>query len=131
MKTDFFLPFPPSINSYYTKTRNGVYLSKRGRGFQSSGIDSIKEQLAGHPIIDYPIHLSLILYPPDKKSRDLDNYIKPVQDCIQNSGILVNDSLVDQLVVFRGAITPKGSCFVRIRAAGPILCNNSGSRDLI
>jgi crossover junction endodeoxyribonuclease RusA len=131
MKTDFFLPFPPSLNSYYTKTRNGVYLSTKGRAFQSSGILSIKEQLSGHPIIDVPIHLVIVLYPPDRKSRDLDNYIKPIQDCIQNSGILVNDNLVNQLEVFRGEITSKGSCFVRIRAAGPILRNTSGSRDLI
>jgi crossover junction endodeoxyribonuclease RusA len=131
MKTDFFLTFPPSLNSYYTKTRNGVYLSKRGRCFQSSGIILIKEQLGDHPIIDVPIHLSIVLYPPDRKSRDLDNYIKPIQDAIQNSGILVNDNLVNQLEVFRGEITPKGSVFVRIREAAPILRNNSGSRELI
>ena len=131
MKTDFFLPFPPSINSYYTKTRNGVYLSKRGRSFQASGILLIREQLGDHPQIDFPIHLSIILYPPTKIARDLDNYIKPIQDCIQNSGLLYNDCLVNQLEVFRGAITLKGSCFIRIREAGPILCNDSGSRELI
>ena len=102
MKTDFFLPFPPSINSYYTKTRNGVYLSKRGRSFQASGILLIREQLGDHPQIDFPIHLSIILYPPTKIARDLDNYIKPIQDCIQNSGLLYNDCLVNQLEVFRG-----------------------------
>jgi crossover junction endodeoxyribonuclease RusA len=131
MKTDFFLPFPPSINSYYTKTRNGVYLSKTGRCFQSSGILSIREQLGDHPQIDFPIHLSIILYPPTKISRDLDNYIKPVQDCIQNSGLLYNDCLVNQLEVFRGEITPKGSVFVRIREAAPVLHNTAEDRALI
>jgi len=132
MKTDFFLTFPPSINRYYSKTRNGVYLSAAGRAFQTSGILFLREQLGDHPLIDYPIHLSLILYPPDKRSRDLDNYIKPVQDCIQNSGLLINDYLINQLEMFRGySQTPKGSVFVRIREAAPILQNTAEERALI
>jgi len=131
MKIDIFLPFPPSINSFYSKTRNGLYISKKGSAFQQAGILSIKEQLGSIDIIDYKVHLSVVLYPKDKRVRDLDNYLKPLLDTITKSGIWMDDSLVDQLAIYRGAITSSGSCFVRIRAAAPILHNTSEHRALI
>ena len=131
MKIDFFLPFPPSINSFYSKTRNGLFISKKGSAYQSSGILSIREQLGPMSSIYTKIHLSIVLYPPDNRIRDLDNYVKPLLDTITKSGAWLDDSLIDQLSVYRGALTPSGSCFVRIRAAAPILLNTPEHRALI
>jgi crossover junction endodeoxyribonuclease RusA len=131
MKIDFFLPFPPTINSYYTKTRNGVFISKKGRMFQSSGIESIQEQLGPIGVIESRINLAIIFYPPDKRTRDLDNYIKPLQDTITKSGLWTDDTLIDQLSVYRGINITAGSVFIRIRAAAPILQNTSEHRALI
>lgn len=131
MKIDIFLTFPPSINSYYTKTRNGVFISKKGAAFQSSGIQSIREQLGPGLYITSKVHMSVVLYPPDHRARDLDNYMKPLLDTITKSGIWQDDKLVDQLCVYRGVLTPKGSCFVRLRESAFILSNNTESRALI
>ena len=131
MKIDFFLPFPPSINSFYSKTRNGLFISKKGAAYQSSGIISIREQLGPMEGIDTKINLAIILYPPDRRTRDLDNYIKPLLDTITKSGIWMDDSLVDQMLVYRGAVLQAGSCFVRIRQAGPLLQNTAEHRALI
>lgn len=131
MQIDFFLPFPPSINSFYSKTRNGLFISKKGTAFQSSGIQLIREQLGPNLFLDSRLNVSIILYAPDKRMRDLDNYVKPLQDTITKSGIWSDDSLIDQLSVYRGALTPKGCVFVRIREAAPHLKNTADSRALI
>ena len=132
MKIDLFLPFPPTINSYYTKTRNGVYLSKRGRTFHLAGIESIQEQLGAMEPIEDGIHLSIIFYPPDSRIRDLDNYIKPVQDVMTKSGVYKDDSLIHQLAIYQGTqCKPKGLTFVRLRDCAPILSNTAEHRALI
>jgi crossover junction endodeoxyribonuclease RusA len=131
MKIEFFLPFPPSINNYYSKTRNGVYISKKGSAFASSGIQSILEQLGPVDSIESKINLVIVLYPPDKRIRDLDNYVKPLQDTITKSGLWLDDGLIDQLAVYRGEQVKSGSCFVRISDAAPILHNTTKHRALI
>jgi crossover junction endodeoxyribonuclease RusA len=131
MKIDIFLPFPPTINSYYTKTRNGVFISKKGRCYQSAGIESIREQVGPNLYLDSRLNVAIILYVPDRRVRDLDNYVKPLLDTITKSGIWMDDTLVDQLSIYRGVLTSKGSCFIRIREAAPKLDNTTEHRALI
>ena len=108
-----------------------MFISKNGATFQNSGIQLIREQLGAIEPLGDTISLAVILYPPDKRIRDLDNYLKPLLDTITKSGVWLDDSLVDQLSVYRGAVTPAGRCFVRIKVAGPILQNTPEHRALI
>ena len=93
------LPFPPSTNRYWRSVplpgRKGVKvcISKAGREYSeevarivaSSGI----EQQTGELFARYD------LYPPDKRSRDLDNFdSKAVNDALTKSGVLVDDSQI-------------------------------------
>jgi crossover junction endodeoxyribonuclease RusA len=129
MKIEFFVPFPPTINSYYSKTRNGIYISKKGAVFRASGIELIRAQLRDFNFLKLRLHCSVIFYAPDARKRDLDNYLKPLLDVITHSGIWLDDSLVDQLSVYRGIIVKGGSCFVRITEALPILENDNITRE--
>ena len=120
MKIEVFLPFPPSINSYYVKTRNGVFISASGKAYHKRVLEDIKEQCgpAFLPISIY-VHLSVVLFMPDKRKRDLDNYMKPLLDSLTRCAFYEDDSLVNQLFVYRGAPRLSGSVFIRASDAAP------------
>lgn len=121
----------PSINNYYVKTRNGVFLSKSGKQSRQSGIELIQSQLGDLKTIEHDIHLSIVLFPPNARSFDLDNRLKPILDTIQESGIIVNDSQVQQLAVYRGQKTDQGAVYCVIRESAPIIPNNKAGLSLI
>jgi len=112
------LPFPPTVNSYWLKTKNGIYLSKAGRFYKQIVLERIREQLPGI-VLDDKLHLEVTLYPPDSRQRDLDNYMKGLLDAIAEAGLIENDANIDQLEIRRGVIVRKGLVLVEINPAGP------------
>lgn len=105
------LPFPPTINSYYLR---GKILSSRGRIFKDAVQAECYEQNAHNLLIDTQVDMSVILYCPDQRVRDQDNYIKPLQDALTLAGVWTDDRLVYYHQVFRGVVIKGGSCKVRI-----------------
>lgn len=120
MHFEVFLPFPPTINSYYVKTARGVYISNKGRRFRAEVAEMINEQLPDLTITDRML-VEIVLYPPDKRKRDVDNYNKPLLDALTQCGLWEDDSLIDQLFNYRGVTTQSGRVFMRITDAGPLL----------
>ena len=120
--------FPNTLNSHYTKTHNGIYVSKRGKEMITAVSIDVGEQLPGL-LIDYRIAVEVLLFMPDRRKRDLDNYLKSLFDSITRSGLWVDDSLIDQLIVRRGEFVKGGRCVVRITAAGGVLLNDN-AKDL-
>jgi len=121
MHYELYIPFPPTINSYYTKTQRGVFISNKGRKFRAEVLTAMEEQLPG-VCIEERCLVEVVLYPPDRRVRDVDNYNKPLLDAFTKAGLWSDDSLVDQLFNYRGEVhKPSGSCFVRITDAGPLL----------
>ncbi len=117
------LPFPPTVNSYYGLTRSGIrYVTKKGKQFRADCCVCCHEQNAYSLSLDYALQLDVILYPPDRRRRDLDNYMKALQDALgthsdlSGANVWEDDSLIDNLNIHRGAVTPSGKCSVRIRA---------------
>ena len=91
------LPFPPSTNRYWRSVPIGkgvkVTISKAGREYAESvarivAAEGVKQQ-TGELFARYD------LYPPDRRSRDLDNFdSKAVNDALTKSGLLVDDSQI-------------------------------------
>lgn len=117
------LPWAPTVNSYYSHTRNGVFISKKGRMYRESVEKDVYEQLPGigERTIDYPITMDVYMFPPDRRKRDLDNYMKALQDALTICKLWEDDSLIDQLHIFRGGVLPSGSIVVSISEAGPVI----------
>jgi len=109
------LPFPPTVNSYYGHNTRGIkYVSKRGRVFRDLCAEMCNEQNVYNMRIDTRISLDVILYPPDKRKRDLDNYMKALQDALTLSNVWTDDELIDGLHIHRGKLLTGGKCSVRI-----------------
>jgi len=115
------LPWPPTVNSYYKTTRHGQrYLDKKVRQFRDVVAESVHEQMPGMTL-DESIFMEVYLFPPDRRKRDLDNYMKGLLDAMTNAGVWDDDSLIDQLHIYRGEIVDGGSVRVELSDAGPTI----------
>jgi crossover junction endodeoxyribonuclease RusA len=132
---DLILPFPPTVNSYYLVvggTRRGVKrISKAGRDFRVKIEEEVVEQIGQAPLLHSRFALRVILYPPDQRIRDLDNYMKALLDALTQARVWEDDSLIDQLLIYRGVVTQGGKTRILISDAGPILPDVNNALDFI
>ena len=115
------LPWPPTVNSYYKVTRQGHrYLDKKVRTFRALVAESVNEQLPG-VTLDEKLFVEVYLYPPDRRKRDLDNYMKGLLDALTEAGLWEDDSLINQLHIFRGVLVSDGAVRIEISEGGPVV----------
>lgn len=109
------LPFPPSVNTYWRNTRKGVLISASGRCFRSNAIAAVYQQLKRRPKpITVNVAVTVMLYPPDKRLRDLDNYLKAALDSLTHAGVWMDDKQIKRLIVEWGPVTKGGKSEVTI-----------------
>ncbi|WP_336702588.1 RusA family crossover junction endodeoxyribonuclease [Pantoea dispersa] len=122
------LPFPPSVNTYWRNTRKGVLISASGRSFRSNALADILEQLRRAPQpITVNVAVSVILYPPDKRPRDLDNYLKAAFDSLTHAGVWVDDKQIKRFAVEWGPLTKGGKTEITIN---PYSAIDGSSQDV-
>jgi crossover junction endodeoxyribonuclease RusA len=115
-----WLPWPPTINSYYAPIKGGIYLSRKGRLYRESVNEAINEQVPSLGLTER-IQIELVYYPPDNRVRDLDNYKKALLDACTHADLWDDDSLIDQDFTYRGEIVKGGTVKLEINPAGPIM----------
>ena len=107
------LPFPNSTNTHWRTGRGHHYISPKGVAFREAVklVANIHQEKAPEGRLE----VSVMLYPPDKRMRDLDNFGgKSLLDSLVHAGIIEDDSLIDKLIIERGAICKGGKCRVYI-----------------
>ena len=108
------LPFPPSVNTYWRNIGRGrTIISKRGREYR----DEVVGYVANLPrlaILADRLHVAITLHAPDKRRRDVDNYLKAPLDALTHAGVWADDSQIDRLSVQRGDNHPGGRAVVVI-----------------
>lgn len=130
MNIRLFLPWPPSINAYYIQSRahargkpSPKIHSGAARTYHKKLEIAIHEQIPEitlEPLSD-KLRLVSVLHPPDRRIRDIDNYVKPMLDSLTMSNVWEDDKLVDQHENYRGIVTKFGMVRLAITLAGPIL----------
>ena len=133
------LPFPPTVNSYYAHNKRGIkYITAKGRAFRADVCQACLEQKAYGLILEDRLQFDVILYPPDNRVRDLDNYMKALQDSLGNpkdgtgAKVWADDAQIDDLHPQRGIVVKGGKCAVRIQMHnGFILPDNPQVWDYI
>lgn len=122
---ELYVPWPPTVNSYYSHTKRGVFISKKGRQYRDEVLSEIQQQTPNMQL-DESIHLTVILYPPDRRRRDLDNYMKALLDACTEAGLWEDDSLIDQLYILRGSVVRQGAVKLILAGGAPIIPHEAG-----
>ena len=118
-----YVPFPPTINSYYKMTQAGQrYLDKSVRVFRQKVADTVNEQAPGL-CLDCGLFMEVYLFMPDRRKRDVDNYMKGLLDALTEAGLWEDDSQVHQLHIYRGEVIKGGLVRIELSEAGPIMKN--------
>ncbi|VUC84984.1 bacteriophage V crossover junction endodeoxyribonuclease [Raoultella terrigena] len=118
----FLLPFPPSVNAYWRSPNKGpakgkLLVSVAGRKFKHAVRAAVIEQLRDIPKpSSAPAAVEIILYPPDYRRRDLDNYNKALLDALTYAGIWEDDSLVKRMAIEWGENVKGGRVEITITA---------------
>ncbi|OOF53856.1 RusA family crossover junction endodeoxyribonuclease [Rodentibacter genomosp. 2] len=82
------LPYPPSVNHYWRHTRRGVhYISDEGKKYR----DKVFLTCMGYLPFKKPVSISVEVYFPDKRKRDLDNLGKVLLDSLVQAKIIEDD----------------------------------------
>jgi len=118
---EFYIPYPPSINNYYVRTKYGTMIGKAGKDYRARVIESIQEQLGPFNVLCGRLSISMVLFPPDNRKRDLDNTQKALLDAITHAGVYKDDSQLDQLYLYRGQVVLSGKVYVQLNQGGPII----------
>lgn len=94
------LPFPPSQNQYYRRVGNKTLISKRGREYRKEVITAVQKQFLLR-VKPQEGELGCLLHfaPPDRRKRDLDNYIKALFDAMTKAGLWGDDVQVRKLSI--------------------------------
>jgi len=108
------LPYPPSTNTYWRSVKGRVLISKGGRMYRHLVGKSVQWQHTGHKILTGRLSVTVDVYPPDRRRRDLDNVLKALLDSMEHAGVYENDSQIDRLEVIRRDKIQDGQVIVRV-----------------
>lgn len=97
---NLLLGYPPSTNTYYRSIRKGamagrVLISEKGREYRIKVAQTVGkvEPMQGK------LSVEIILCPPDRRRRDIDNCLKALLDSLTHAGVWGDDSQVKALKV--------------------------------
>jgi len=109
------LPLPPSSNHYYRRVGRATLISRAGREYRAG----VRAALAAMRTrrMDGRLALVVIVFPPDRRRRDLDNLLKCLLDSLQHGGLYEDDSAIDRIDIRRGPVTRGGGVHIRIAPA--------------
>jgi crossover junction endodeoxyribonuclease RusA len=114
MTNKLTLPFPPSINHYWKHRaigkRASVYLSSEALAYR----EAVKNSITATKPLDTRLSVSVRLHAPNRRKYDIDNRVKFLLDALTHSGAWLDDELIDQLQIERGAVMAGGLCVVEI-----------------
>ena len=113
--TEIELPWPPSVNHVWRRVGSKTILSADGRKYREVvGQHCLMRRIAGARI---PGRLSvrILVNPPDRRRRDIDNLTKVPLDALTHAGVWDDDSQIDELYIRRNTITAGGSITIQIQ----------------
>ena len=110
---EFELPYPPSVNHYWRRVGARTLISRGGRAFREA-VCAILAACGVRPLAG-PLEVEIVVYPPDRRRRDIDNVQKALLDALQHGGAYGDDSQIVRLSIEKGEPVEGGKTIVRIK----------------
>ena len=102
MQAEFHIEgLPPTINNYYRHSRRATYKRAEARVWQAATTSRIRTAWGQREAYSGAVKLRIVFEVQTRRKWDMDNRIKPLQDCLEYAGVIVNDSQVEILHVER------------------------------
>ena len=95
----FELPYPPSINHYYVRAGSSIALGAKGKSYRRDAA-LLLHRFRG-ACQDKRLTVTINVFPPDKRKRDIDNILKCLLDAMEHANVYNNDNQIDMLTVIR------------------------------
>ena len=92
---------PPTINNYYGRTSRTVYKKDKAREWQAQVIEQLCNKWENKPALTSRLELQIRFVAGNNRKWDIDNRIKPLQDCLERAGVIENDRQIERLSVRR------------------------------
>ncbi|HDR1113655.1 TPA: RusA family crossover junction endodeoxyribonuclease [Pasteurella multocida] len=105
------LPFPPTVNTYWRRVGNSTKISEKGRKYSRDVAWLVRGKKFPK---DKRACVFIEAFMPDKRERDLDNLFKALLDSLVKAGVLVDDSIIDELRIVRRKVVKNGLVRVHI-----------------
>jgi Holliday junction resolvase RusA-like endonuclease len=104
---------PPSVNHYLRSFRKpdksvGVYKVSNARAWQENTAERLRSKWGGKPPYKDTVRLHIYVYAKNYKRIDVDNMLKPAQDCLQMAGILENDNQIEYVSIRKQPVDVHG-----------------------
>lgn len=110
---ELVIPFPPSVNTYWNFKGARRFLTPKAVAFKASVLAAFRQ--SGHPGFgDSRLAVSIVLNPPDRRVRDIDNIAKSTLDALCQAGAFLDDSTVDGLLIVRREVVRGGRALVSV-----------------
>jgi len=109
------LPYPPSVNHYFSYYQGRPVLSKDARSYRHQ-VRRIAIASGIKPLMG-PLAIRIDITPPDDRRRDCDNVQKAVLDALQHAGAFWDDSQVIWLLSIKHESQPSGTIRVQLSDA--------------
>ena len=107
----FLFPYPPSVNHCWGRKGKAVFLSSKYKDF----LNDVALVVAGTRLREAPgYYINLVVAPPDRRARDLDNVLKPILDSLTRCCVWTDDSLVARIHVDRSEPKKGGEVAVMV-----------------
>ena len=113
--------FPPSSNNRLMSARGRLIKTGRYRSWQQATADMVREQIRGRPL-EGRLRLTMRVHMPDRRKRDLDNLVKPIQDALQLAGLYYDDSQIKHLDIMEVGVDPIGGIEIEVTETGDRPC---------
>ena len=135
MLVSILLPFPPTVNTYFTVSHGRKILSDRGRTYQAMCAAMVDAQrrhgyIPNGTVFTDDVAVEITIRPPDRRKRDLDNLLKAALDAITNAHVWNGDSQVKQILARWGERTENGSANVKIMALDEVRIDEKEKDDM-
>lgn len=84
-------------------------ISKKGRMYRASVIATLTSRGFYGLRLDERLSVLLVLHPPTRARRDLDNFAKGLLDACTHAGVWLDDEQIDDLRIRRGDVVKGGA----------------------
>jgi crossover junction endodeoxyribonuclease RusA len=117
---NLILPFPPSVNTYWGFKGSQRFLTARAKAFKAMVATEFIR--SGHEgFANKRLHITILLYPPDRRVRDIDNVVKSTFDALCQCGVFADDGQIDVLHVKRENVVKWGMAKIILEPINPVI----------